>query len=56
MQWGISVLGCFCWKLGVLEAVGKPLAAAFLSHLEASWRFKVSVRLLLSSRRGTIDE
>ena len=31
---------------GVLEAIGKPLVAAFLSHLEVSWRFKVSVRLL----------
>ena len=29
-----------------LEAIGKPLVAAFLSHLEVSWRLKVSVRLL----------
>ena len=36
-------------------AIGKPLVAAFLSHLEVGWRFKVSVRLLLSCRRGTID-
>ena len=33
---------------GVLEAIGKPLMAAFLFHLEVSWRFKVSVRLLVS--------
>ena len=36
-------------------AIWKPLVAAFLSHLEVGWRFKVSVRLLLSCRRGTID-
>ena len=29
-------------------AIWKPLVAAFLSHLEVGWRFKVSVHLLLS--------
>ena len=32
----------------VLGAIGEPLMAAFLSHLEVGWRFKVSVHLLLS--------
>ena len=48
--------GCFCWKtnrtkfdhLGNTGGHWKPLVAAFLSHLEVSWRFKVNVRLLLS--------
>ena len=33
-------------------AIGKPLVVAFLSHLEVSWRFKVSVRVLLSYMRS----
>ena len=52
--WQYQESGCFWWKSnwtkfdheGILEAIGKPWVEAFLSHLEASWRFKVSVRLL----------
>ena len=36
-------------------AIGNPSVAAFLPHLEVGWGIKVSVHLLLSCRRGTID-
>ena len=39
-----------------LGCTGGLWVAAFLFHLEVSWRFKVSVCLIFSSRRGTIDE
>ena len=41
---------------GVLGAIGKPLVAAYLSHLETDWRFQVSMRPIFPSRRRTIYE
>ena len=37
-------------------AIGKPLVAAFLSHLEVGWRFQVSMHPIFPSRRGAIYE
>ena len=42
--------------LGILGAIGKPLVAAFLSHFEVGWRFKVSMRPIFPSPRRTIYE
>ena len=47
-------IGSNSTTLGVMEAIEKPLVAAFLSYFEVCWRFNVSMRPIFPSPRRTI--